>query len=299
MMRILCVAMVMAACAWRGYADEAPGGGPEKAEVPYRVDHEAPLEPAERVERQTSDFTRLRVEFNGIRGDRVPAFLYLPRGKQAALPAVLLQYGSGGNKSTNYIVALGEQFVRRGFIVLTIDAPLRGERKPRDVQGWQRVLAESGRFLWYLGDYSRSIDYLVTRPEVDGRRIGYAGISWGAITGITFVAHEPRVRAMASIIGGGNFLGPLRVELADETIEAARRIDPIHHVALIAPRPLLPLNATRDQLVPRFFAESLHTAAGDAASVTKRWLDTDHFFRGVDRQAVLDEVVDFMEQSLR
>jgi fermentation-respiration switch protein FrsA (DUF1100 family) len=164
-----------------------------------------------------------------------------------------------------------------------------------------RALSESGRFPWYLGDYSRAIDYLMTRPEVDRGRVGYVGISWGAITGITFVAHEPRVRAMASICGGGNLLGTLdnAADVTPEAKAAAERIDPVYHVKQIAPRPLLLLNGTHDQLVPRFFAESLHSAAGDGPSVTKRWLDTDHFFNGVDRYAVMGQVVDFMEQSLR
>jgi dienelactone hydrolase len=272
------------------------------ATIPFAVDHDAPLEPAERVESETDAYTRLRVEFNGIRKDRVSAFLYLPKSKQSATtrPAVLLQYGIGGSKKTNYIVALGEQCAARGFVVLTIDAPMKGERKPpRDKRRLLDSFGEQGRFPWYLGDYSRAIDYLVTRPEVDRDRVGYVGISWGAITGITFVAHEPRVRAMASICAGGNFLGTLdRATVTEESKRAAQRIDPVYHVAQIAPRPLLLLNVTHDQLVPQFYAEALHKAAGDAPSVTKQWIDSDHFFNGVDRLAVMARVVDFMQKSL-
>ncbi len=295
---------VLAAPAGARGAEEpdAPARAAAAADArPFAVDHDAPLDAEQAVDVEHETFTRYRVEFNGIRGDRVPAYLYLPKGAAPAAagrPAVLLQYGSGGNKRTNYIVALGEQFAGRGFVVLTIDVPLRGERKPRSARGWAQTFAETGRFPWYLGDYSRAIDYLLTRPEVDARRVGYAGISWGAITGVTFVAHEPRVRAMASIVGGGDLLAPIRGELPPETRAAARRIDPVHHVARIAPRPLLLLNVTRDQLVPRFMADALHRAAGDAPTTRKEWVETDHFFRGVDRYAVLGRVIDFMEQSL-
>src|SRR5687768_13366045 len=112
--------------------------------APFPVDHDAPLDPTEKTDRITDTYTRLRVEFNGIRKDRVPAYLYLPTGAGGGFkptndgkrrPAILLQYGSGGNKNTNYIVALGEQFVKRGFVVLTIDVPKRGERKPKTIQG--------------------------------------------------------------------------------------------------------------------------------------------------------------------
>ena len=265
---------------------------------PYPVDHDAPLDPRDEVVEETPTYTKLRVEFNGIRKDRVPAFLYLPKDDHKTHPAVLLQYGSGGNKKTNYIVALGQQFVGKGFVVLTIDSPHKGERRPKDGRGLLASLTEQGQFQWYCGDYSRAVDYLVTRPEVDATRVGYAGVSWGAITGITFAAHDDRIKAMASIVGGGNFMGTIadKVKMPEETIALAKSFDPVYHVAMIAPRPLLLLNVTHDQLVPRFFAESLHKAAGKGA--TKMWLDTDHFFQGVDRYAILGDVISFMRDNL-
>ena len=148
-----------------------------------------------------------------------------------------------------------------------------------------------------LGDYSRAVDYLGQRKDVDPDRIGYAGISLGAITGLTFVAHDPRIRAMASIVGGANFLGAISNYPWDPSVrQSAERVDPFYHVAQISPRPLLLLNAKNDQLVPRFFGEQLHAAAGDSAQ--KVWVDTDHFFRGTDRVKVMETVIDFMEQGL-
>ena len=269
---------------------------PAPTTVPYQVDHDAPLDATSEVVAVAADHTQYRVEFNGIRRDRVPAFLYIPKSSNDKHPAVLLQYGSGGNKKTNYIVALARQFVARGFVVLTIDAPNRGERKARDARGFWQRLARGGTFLQTLGDYSRAVDYLVSRDDIDPARVGYAGISLGAITGITFVAHDPRVGAMVSIVGGANLLGTLKVELDPDVRTMSERIDPFYHVARIAPRPLLLMNATRDQLVPRFFGEQLHKAAGGHGK--KVWVETDHFFNGVDRYAVLETVIDFMEESL-
>ena len=267
---------------------------------PYPVAHDAPLDALEKVVERADGYTKFRVEFNGIRKDRVPGFLYVPRGGNDKHPAVLLQYGSGGHKGTFYIVALAQQFVAKGFVVLTIDSPMKGERKPpRGQRNWWSGFGERGRFQWYCGDYSRAVDYLVTRPEVDPSRVGYAGVSWGAITGITFSAHDPRIKAVASIVGGGNFMGPLadKVEMSKETVEAAKNFDPVYHVPLLAPRPLLLLNVTKDQLVPRFFAESLHKAAGDGAK--KIWVETDHFFQGVDRYAILEDVIAFMLENMQ
>jgi fermentation-respiration switch protein FrsA (DUF1100 family) len=88
-----------------------------------------------------------------------------------------------------------------------------------------------------------------------------------------------------------------KVEIPKETLDAAKSFDPVYHVGLIAPRPLLLLNVTKDQLVPRFFAESLHKAAGEGAK--KMWVETDHIFQGIDRHALLEDVITFMDESLR
>jgi len=280
-------------------ADEAPAKekAPEAAKVvpPYPTASNEPLEAKESVVKEADQHTQLRVEFKGIKGDRVPAFLYIPKRKdKEPLPAVLLQYGIGGNKTTSYIVGMGKQFVERGFVVLTIDAPDVGERKTKD----KKVPAVLGLFggdqiMQYCGDYSRAIDFLVTRPEVDKERLGYVGISWGAITGVTFVAYEPRIKVMASIVGGGNFLGTYTADAIEKNSKSS---DPVFHVARISPRPLLFINATKDQMVLRLWSESLHKAAGPGAKVT--WLETDHYFRGVNREDVCNTMIDFVEKSV-
>lgn len=272
------------------------GASAAPATRPYKVAHESPLNPREQVVSKADAFTVSLVEFNGIEGDRVPAMLYTPND-QAKHPAVLLQYGSGGHKKVNYIVMLAELFARRGFVVITIDLPNRGDRKIKD-PARARALENSqfASFLQTLGDYSRTIDYIAARPDVDPQRLTYVGVSWGAITGITYVAHDPRIKVMASLVGGGNFIGWLPGEVDPELKASLERFDPVYHVAAIAPRPLLLLNVTKDVLVPRFLSESLHKAAGEGAK--KMWLETDHIFSTVDRVAVTNQVIDFVLENL-
>ena len=262
---------------------------------PYAIAPAAPLNPTEKLISKTPAYSHLRVEFNGIQKDsRVPAFLYLPTDNATKHPAILLQYGSGGNKSTNYIVALAQQFVSAGFVVLTIDIPNKGDRKNPNAP--KSLIPLQTNFLQTLGDYSRATDYLLTRPDVDPNRLAYVGISWGAITGIVYVAHDPRIKLMASIVGGGNFTGWFNGNLPPETRAAAQATDPIYHVAQIAPRPLLLLNVTKDQLIPRFFSDSLHNAAPPNAK--KIWLDTDHLFSTIDRQELGRTVIGFVTDNL-
>jgi alpha/beta superfamily hydrolase len=68
-------------------------------------------------------------------------------------------------------------------------------------------------------------------------------------------------------------------------------------VARIAPRPLLFINVTKDQMIMRPWAESLHKYAGQGSKVV--WLETDHFFNGLDRAAVCRSVIEFMEKAMK
>src|SRR5262245_45141873 len=131
----------------------------KKAPPPYAVDHAKALEAKEAVESEADDHTRYRVEFKGIKDDMVPAYLYLPKRKADAppCPAVLLQYGSGGNKKTDYIVAIGKQFVARGFIVLTIDSPNQGERRSKENKTGILGLLGADQVMHYCGDYGRAV----------------------------------------------------------------------------------------------------------------------------------------------
>src|ERR1051325_1644890 len=274
---------------------------PKKPVVPYTTAHAAPLEPKEEAKDDDDNYKRLRVEFNGIKKDRVPAYLWLPKRHQQTFPAVLLQYGIGGNKNTDYIVAIGKQFTERGFVVLTIDAPGVGERRPKEGKKQNAIIdmiLGGDTVPQYCGDYSRAVDYLLTRKDVDKDRVGFVGISWGAITGVTYVAHDDRIKAMGCMVGGGNFLNLYDAKTAEKVkTEGSKSTDPVYHVARIAPRPLLFVNVTKDQLVMKPWAESLHKYAGPGAKVV--WHETDHYFKGVDRAKICESVIDFMEAGLK
>lgn len=266
------------------------------AKVPFRVDHVAPLNAEEQPMEGGERFTKLLIHFNGIAGDRVPGHLYLPKHSTGRRPAVLVQHGIGDKKRAAYIVATCERLAALGVVALAIDAPNRGDRHdktkpgisfldPASVQKW---------FQQHCGDYSRAFDYLAARADVDRERLGYVGFSWGAITGITFAANDERVRAMTSI-GGGSLAGYLALP-AKAGEKSAASLDPADHIARFAPRPLLLINSTKDQLVYPVVARLLHAAAGPGSEV--KWYETDHFFNGIDRDAVLQSVADYMKAKL-
>lgn len=215
-----------------------------------------------------------RFEYSS-RGDRVPGLLLLPGEAHGPFPLVLLQHGAGGSKESDYLDAARLPWVRSGAAVASIDFPLHGERASAklseilltglaDLRGSERTHALA---LWEgfttqaLHDLSRALDALSPHAEIDIARSAYAAFSLGAIIGALYCAREPRLRAAALALGGGGFGPPA--------------LDPARHIGAFAGRPLLLVNATADERIPRSAAEALHAAALDPKELL--WFDSGHY----------------------
>ncbi len=247
--------------------------GAERAE-PLSLWIREPAEPASPHDEGWNGVRPFRFEYTS-RGDRVPGRLLLPTEGSGRPPLVLLQHGAGGSKEADYLDAAALPWVRRGAAVASIDLPLHGERtsaklselliaaladpaapaRQPEIGGlWDEFVRQS------LADLGRALDALESLPELDASRVAFAGFSLGAMLGTLFVARDPRPCAAALALAGGG-LGP----------EAH---DPARHVAAFAPRPLLLLNAERDERVPRSAAEALHAAAAHPVEIV--WVDSGH-----------------------
>jgi dienelactone hydrolase len=214
-----------------------------------------------------------RFEYSS-RGDRVPGLLLLPAEGTGPYPLVLLQHGAGGSKEAEYLDAARLPWARRGMAVASIDFPLHGERASAKLTeillaGLARPPEQrsaAAQSLWNdfvrqcMHDLGRALDALAPHPELDAERVAYAGFSLGAILGALYAPQEPRLRGAALALGGGGFGPPA--------------LDPALHIARFAPRPLLLLNATRDERIPRPAAEALHAAAGEPKELL--WFDSGH-----------------------
>ena len=132
--------------------------------------------------------------FESAPGLFVTANLYRPKIQEEPLPAILYVCGHGrvkkngvsfGNK-THY-QHHGAWFARNGYVCLTIDTIQLGELEGihhgtyREKMWWwnNRGYTPAGVEAW---NCIRSLDYLQSRPEVDGDRIGVTGRSGGGAT---------------------------------------------------------------------------------------------------------------------
>jgi cephalosporin-C deacetylase-like acetyl esterase len=142
----------------------------------------------------------------------VTANLYRPKspGKH---PAVLYSIGhwDEGKIAGQRIAA---NLAMKGFVVLAYDPTGQGERhqafdkrygrsliggstEQHFVAGAQALLAGESVARYFIHDGMRGIDYLLSRPEVDGTRIGASGCSGGGTQTMYIAALDERVKVAA------------------------------------------------------------------------------------------------------
>lgn len=204
------------------------------------------------------------------RGDRVPGRLLLPKTATGPVPLILFQHGLGGSKDAVYLEAAAP-WIRHGVAVASIDFPLHGERADAKLSerflasGASDAAAADSRMLWIefsrqaVSDLRHAVDALSSMPALDGR-VAYAAFSLGSMIGALYCASDPRPCAAALALAGGG-LGP-------------PDIDPCAHIGRIAPRPILFVNATRDERVPRAATQSLYERAREPKRI--EWFDAGH-----------------------
>jgi dienelactone hydrolase len=182
--------------------------------------------------------------------------------------------------------SIATELVRRGYVVITIDMFYWGERRMlldddpaayrdparmsmddvaafnrRSQQGEQLVarslftagITWPGVMLW---DDLRTIDYLASRPEVDPRRLGCVGLSVGGYRSFVLSALDPRLKVAVAVGWMSSFATHIRrhvissIGLSFHIPGLYRYLDLPDLAALIAPRPVLVINGSRDTLFP-------------------------------------------------
>ena len=160
-------------------------------------------------------YTIERVVFEPRPGFVVPALVYAPADHAGSLPAVVYAVGHWMRHGKNE--ALVQTFcgglAQLGFVVLVMDPIGQGERGARfEDHGHLALLplglAQEGLMAW---EHMRSLDYLLSRSDVDGARIGITGASGGGLTTMFTAAIDERIRAAASVCFVTSYARFLRV----------------------------------------------------------------------------------------
>ena len=218
--------------------------------------------------------------------------------------------------------SLASELVGQGYVVLVTDMFYWGERRmlldddpadwrerPSDIKA-ERISAFNqragqseqlvGRTIYSAGftwagvifwDDIRSVDYLLTRPEVDKQRLGCVGLSVGGLRSCHLAALDDRIKAAVVVGWMASFPSQLQRHVRN-TIGHTKLVPGLYRymdypdvASLALPSALLVINGSRDDL---FNLEGVHASfeklaacykkAGVAGRFRARLYDTPHEF---------------------
>src|SRR5262249_23578181 len=151
-----------------------------------------------------------KIAYESLPGFWVTADLYVPAAGAGPFPAIVVAPGHGAaGKTENW--SWGGKFARNGIIALAYDPIVQGERlqyydsakkasfigNPTGEHGEANVgpmLIGDDVARYMVNDAMRGVDYLVSRKDVDGGRIGAFGCSGGGTMTAYFAALDDRVK---------------------------------------------------------------------------------------------------------
>ncbi|HTE20543.1 MAG TPA: alpha/beta hydrolase family protein [Armatimonadota bacterium] len=220
--------------------------------------------------------------------------------------------------------SIASDLARQGYVVVVIDMFYWGERRmlldddpadwrdrPTDIPA-ERIAAFNRRsgqsedlvgrtisaagFTWpgvMFWDDRRTVDYLVSRPEVDPKRIGCVGLSVGGLRSCHLAALDDRVKASVVVGWMASFPAQLKSHIV-HTIGHTKLVPGLYRyldypdvASLAMPNAMLVINGSRDGLfetkgVRASFdkLEACYRKAGIPDRVRTRLYDTPHEFNG-------------------
>ncbi len=172
-------------------------------------ERKVPPDPRVTEEVKTNAYVRRKLTYASEKGDRVPAYLFVPLdGKEGKRPAVLCLHpthrelgkgvpaGLGGKPDRHYAIHLAE----RGYVTLAPDYPNSGDYT---FDAYKHGYASATmKAVW---NHARAVDLLQSLPEVDGDRIGVLGHSLGGHNSMFVAAFDERIKCVVSNCGFCSF----------------------------------------------------------------------------------------------
>jgi len=170
---------------------------------------------------------RLLVSYYVEEGERVPAYLLVPRKGEEKMPGIVAIHQHAGQfylgksepagLSANRMYHYGLDLCHRGYVVLCPDLLCFEDRRPKEFErregtkpdeGWYErfkamrlLLKGSSLQTKYLSDLTRAIDFLETIDYVDADRIGTIGHSMGGQEATWLTWYDKRVKVGVSSCG--------------------------------------------------------------------------------------------------
>jgi len=154
------------------------------------------------------NFTMEKVAYNTAYGkERMVAYLFLPKNASPPYQTLIFFPGASalrGGDPFGYIPGYIEYILNSGRAVMFPIYFDTYERNKNQVltSPPQHTHQYTENLIKWVKDFSRSVDYLETRSDIDIAKLGYYGHSWGGRLGGVIPAVEERLRVSILILAG-------------------------------------------------------------------------------------------------
>ena len=244
-----------------------------------------------KIERE--NFSVEKIIFESHPNFYVTGCLFIPKKRQNPSPAII--YCSGHTdlafRSETYQQVI-LNLVEKGFIVFGLDPIGQGERlqyvdpetgkskigsstKEHSYAGVQTLLTGTSLADYFIWDGVRTVDFLLTRKEVDPTRIGITGRSGGGTQSAMIAAYDERIYAAAPecyITTFKRLLQSIGPQDAEQNMYNAIKLGFDHpdYLHLRAPKPCLIITTTHDYFSQQGARESFAEAQKSYAAFGKQ-----------------------------
>lgn len=158
---------------------------------------------------ERGDYVVEKLHFQSLPGAHVAGNLYRPARITGKLPAVLYLCGHTKGKVNPTYQANPRWFGQHGYVALVLDPVQLGE-----CQGFHHGTNREGRWDWPSRGYTpagtevwnamRALDYLQSRADVDGEKMGVTGLSGGGAMSWFLGAADERVKVVVPVCQSGS-----------------------------------------------------------------------------------------------
>jgi len=221
----------------------------------------------------------LSLDLNGI--EPVSAYVAKPKNTNGKrLPCVIYNHYHGGlhhigrkefvQNDRPYSVhePYAKVLTDLGYIAICIDAWNFGDRAGRTESELFKEMIWNGQVLWgmMVYDYLRSVDYMLSRDDVDPAKLATMGLSLGSTAAWWLAALDERIALTVDLCCATDFDEIMRIRNLDGhgiyyyVPSLLKHFSASDIMALIAPRKRLSLNGKFDKLTP---IDGLHKIDAD------------------------------------
>jgi carboxymethylenebutenolidase len=205
-------------------------------------------------------------------GKTIGVLVHEPQ-RSGTFPALLVVHGSSGPVSS-FVGGYAEQLRNLGYVVFFVHY---FDATATTYASFSQIRTH---FLTWRTAIADAISFAERHPKVDRRRIGLLGVSLGGYLSLSLAAKDPRVTAVASLMGA----------MPSEMIAETRRMPPT-----------LLLNGEADRVVPvgeAYAVQALLKRLGSPHEV-KIYSGQGHSFRGPAQIDALVRTLRFLGRHLK